>query len=121
MNSCLRDATTRGTPFELVIADNSPSSHARGLADRLIASGVTVRWVHASPPNISVARNAGLRTAVAPLVAFMDDDLELEPGWLYHLLDTLEHAKADVVVGPVRPPWPSELDMSAAPNRAASG
>ncbi len=103
VDSCLRNATIRGTPFELVIADNSPSAHARDLADRLIASGAPVRWVHATPPNISVARNAGLRTAVAPLVAFMDDDLELEPGWLDYLIDTLEQAQADVVLGPVRP------------------
>ena len=101
--SCLRDATARGTPFELVIADNSPSAHAKALAEDLAASGNLVRWVHATPPNISVARNAGLRTAVAPLVAFMDDDLELERGWLDHLLDTLERTGADVVLGPVRP------------------
>jgi succinoglycan biosynthesis protein ExoM len=37
------------------------------------------------------------------LVAFMDDDLVLEPGWLDHLLDTLEQSGADVAVGPVRP------------------
>ncbi len=101
--SCLRDATARGTPFELVIADNSPSGHARDLAAGLAASGASVRWVHASPPNISVARNAGLQTATAPLVAFMDDDLELERGWLDHLMDTLEQSGADVVLGPVRP------------------
>ncbi len=101
--SCLRDATVRGTPFEVVVADNSPSGHARDFAAGLTAAGHAVRWVHASPPNISVARNAGLHAAAAPLVAFMDDDLVLEPGWLDHLLDTLERSGADVAVGPVRP------------------
>lgn len=101
--SCLRDATVRGTPFEVVVADNSPSGHARDFAAGLAAAGHEVRWVHASPPNISVARNAGLHAAAAPLVAFMDDDLVLEPGWLDHLLDTLERSGADVAVGPVRP------------------
>ena len=103
VDSCLRHATTRSTPFELVIADNSPAGHAEALAERLQAAGHSVRWVPASPPNISVARNAGLRAAAAPLVAFMDDDLELEPGWLDHLLDTLERTGADVALGPVRP------------------
>ncbi len=100
LGSCLRDATRRGTVFEVVVADNSPAGHARALAARL---GSPVRWVPASPPNISVARNAGLHAASAPLVAFMDDDLELEPGWLDHLMDTLERTGADVAVGPVRP------------------
>ena len=101
--SCLADATVRGTPFEVVIADNSPTGHARVLAGRLAADGHAVRWVAAHPPNISVARNAGLHAATAPLVAFMDDDLALEPGWLDHLLDTLERTGADVAIGPVRP------------------
>ena len=107
--SCLRDATARGTPFELVIADNSPAGHARALADRLVAGGAPVRWVHASPPNISVARNAGLHAASAPLVAFMDDDLELEPGWLDHLMDVLDQSGADVVISPVRPRFEGAL------------
>ncbi|WP_158746103.1 glycosyltransferase [Acidisphaera sp. L21] len=103
VESCLANATSRGVAFEVVIADNSPSGHARAFANGLIAAGRVVRWVHASPPNISVARNAGLHAASAELVAFMDDDLVLEPGWLDHLLDTLERSGADVAVGPVRP------------------
>lgn len=103
VESCLRDATAHAMPFELVVADNSPAGHARTLVERLAASGAPVRWVPASPPNISVARNAGLHAAAAPLVAFMDDDLVLERGWLDHLVDTLERAGADVALGPVRP------------------
>ncbi len=103
VDSCLRDASGRGTPFEVVIADNSPSGHAKDLAERLVAAGERVRWVSASPPNISIARNAGLHAATAPLVAFMDDDLELERGWLDSLIDTLERTGADVALGPVRP------------------
>ncbi len=126
--SCLRDATARGTAFELVIADNSPSGHARGLAERLAAAGEPVRWVHALPPNISVARNAGLHAAAAPLVAFMDDDLELERGWLDYLMDTLEQTGADVALGPVRPrfanscpPWDPEAARFTRVLRGPSG
>jgi succinoglycan biosynthesis protein ExoM len=103
VRSCLRDASIRATPFEVVIADNSPSRHAHDFAAGLTALGQAVRWVHVAPPNISIARNAGLHVATANLVAFMDDDLVLEPGWLDHLLDTLDQSGADVAVGPVRP------------------
>ena len=103
VQSCLQDGSVRGTAFEVVIADNSPSGHAKAFAMDLAAAGLPVRWVHASPPNISIARNAGLHAASAGLVAFMDDDLVLEPGWLDHLIDTLEQGGADVAVGPVRP------------------
>jgi succinoglycan biosynthesis protein ExoM len=101
--SCLRDATVRDLPFEIIVADNSVSGHAQAIVDRLPPGGIDVRVITVSPPNISLARNAGIRAAVAPLVAFMDDDLELEPGWLDALVDVLASSAADVAVGPVRP------------------
>lgn len=105
--SSLADATRQDVPFEIVIADNSPSRHAEAFAAALAADGRPVRWVHASPPNISVARNAGLHAARAGLVAFLDDDLVVEPGWLDHLLAALRTHDADVAVGGVRPRFES--------------
>ena len=64
------------------------------------------------------ARPAAIRAAAAPLVAFMDDDLELEPGWLDALVDVLASTAADVAVGPVRPNFavdgPADWDPTGA-------
>lgn len=104
--SCLRDATRTGLLFEIVIADNSPDGHAAPLVATLADGGVPVRRVAASPPNISIARNAGLRAARAPLVAFMDDDLTLHAGWLDAFVATMHASGADAAVGPVRAEFP---------------
>jgi len=117
VESCLRDASPAGLDFEVVIADNSPSGHARAHAEELAAAGHPVLWVGASPPNISLARNAGLRTARAGLVAFLDDDSVVEPGWLDHFVGVLESTGADVAVGPVRPLF----DEGRAPDWDAEG
>jgi succinoglycan biosynthesis protein ExoM len=101
--SCLNQATSRGLKFEIIIADNSPQGHATDLAERLAADDFPVRRVSVSPANISLARNAGLRMARAPLVAFLDDDLEVEPGWLDAFVDTLTESGADVALGRLRP------------------
>jgi succinoglycan biosynthesis protein ExoM len=101
--SCRRDATRRDMKFEIIVADNSVEGHAYAIVDALPPCGAPVRVVPVQPPNISLARNGGLRAAAAPLVAFMDDDLAVEPGWLDALVDTLESAEVDAVVGPVRP------------------
>jgi succinoglycan biosynthesis protein ExoM len=111
LRSCLRDATVAGLPFEVVVADNSRDGYAAGVvaavrADRP-ACGVPIRVVTASPPNISLARNAGLRAAAAPLVAFLDDDLVVEPGWLDALVAVLAATGADAALGPVRPAFPA--------------
>jgi succinoglycan biosynthesis protein ExoM len=116
--SCLRDATRRDLPFEIVIADNSVQGHAAAIVAPLAAGGAAVRVVTVSPPNISLARNAGLRAATTPLVAFMDDDLEVDPGWLDALADALAASGADVAVGPVRPRFPSDAAPSWDPTGA---
>jgi succinoglycan biosynthesis protein ExoM len=101
--SCLAHATGTGLPFEIIIADNSREGHAASLVARLAGQDTPVRRVAASPPNISIARNIGLRSANAPLVAFLDDDLEVEPGWLDAFVETLNRTDADVAVGRLRP------------------
>jgi succinoglycan biosynthesis protein ExoM len=101
--SCLANATRRGLLFEIVIADNSVDGHAAPLLKQFSAQPIPVRRVPASPPNISIARNVGLRAARAPLVAFLDDDLEVESGWLDALVDTLNLTGADVALGRLKP------------------
>ncbi len=102
VRSCLANATRQGLKFEIVIADNSVDDHAVPLVELLQGAAIPIRRVAASPPNISIARNAGVRAAQAPLVAFLDDDAEVDAGWLDALVETLQRTSADAAVGPVR-------------------
>jgi succinoglycan biosynthesis protein ExoM len=117
--SCRRDATRRGMAYDIIVADNGPAGHAADIVGRLPPGGPPVRVLRVTPPNIALARNAGLCAATAPLVAFMDDDLELEPGWLDALVDTLTASGADVVVGPVRGRFPGGVPPSWDPTGAS--
>jgi succinoglycan biosynthesis protein ExoM len=116
VTSCLANASSSGLPFEIIISDNSREGHAAPLVASL-AETAPVRRVAASPPNISIARNAGLRAATAPLVAFLDDDLQVEPAWLDALVATLNQTGADVALGRLRPNFalgaPPEWDQQA--------
>ena len=53
---------------------------------------------------MNVARNTGVARSRGELVAFVDDDVEVCPGWLEALLRAArEHPQAQVFTGPIRP------------------
>lgn len=55
---------------------------------------------------MSYARNAGIERARAPILAFLDDDVEAAPDWLSSLKRAFDaHPEADCVGGRVRPRW----------------
>lgn len=78
--------------------------------------GITLRLVTEEGPGVSYARNRGLREARAPLVAFIDDDERVNPGFLRAYLDFFDaHSEAVVAGGRIvaeypkgRPGWMSK-------------
>jgi len=78
-------AQTHGD-LDVVVVDNDPGSGGLGklLAD---VPDRRLRIVAEPVPGLSMARNAGLREARGPLLAFTDDDAVPEPTWIAHLLE----------------------------------
>jgi GT2 family glycosyltransferase len=70
-------------PFEVLVVDNAPSTRET-LAVVRQRSGVDarVRYVRELRAGVSCARNRGLGEARGELVAFTDDDVVVDPGWL---------------------------------------
>lgn len=66
--------------FEVIVVADPEGARAVQVA------GVPARVAVFDEPNISAARNAGLRLAAAPVVAFLDDDAVPEPTWLSRLV-----------------------------------
>ena len=97
---------------EIVIADNSPERTAeaavRELGDN---SPIPVIYVWAGEPGVANARNAGVKAASTPLIAFIDDDETACEGWLDNLLKTREQFEATVVFGPVRGVVPESVKV----------
>jgi glycosyltransferase involved in cell wall biosynthesis len=91
-----RQASPR--PWELVVVDDGSMPPAT-------APGATVMRLRGGGPG--PARNAGWRSARAPVVLFTDDDCEADPGWIESALDFLDaHPNHVGVEGPtVSPPY----------------
>lgn len=70
-------------PFEVVIADNGSSDGTADLVRAFAARGdVATGYAFVPEPNRGAARNAGIALAKGSIVAFVDDDVILPPGFL---------------------------------------
>jgi GT2 family glycosyltransferase len=70
-------------PFEVIVVENRPARSTVGpaLAERFSAEA-PIRYVEEERPGLSHARNAGLALARGELVAFTDDDVVVDEGWV---------------------------------------
>jgi GT2 family glycosyltransferase len=69
--------------FEVVVVENRPGSgETQRMLDERFAGKGRVRYLEEAVPGLAVARNAGLSLAEGELVAFTDDDVLVDPGWL---------------------------------------
>jgi GT2 family glycosyltransferase len=86
---------------EVVVVDDGPDPATRAVATRHCARYVA----HDAPRGINVARNTAVGVTDAPLLAFVDDDVEVWEGWLAALLRAADECPPEVGVlaGPIRP------------------
>ncbi len=92
-------------PFDVVIVDNASSTAAtRDCFDRAVGDDPRFRYVYEPVPGLSRARNRGMNEASAPLVAFTDDDVQVDRWWLDGLVAGFAgDARAGCVTGLVSP------------------
>ena len=99
----------RSLPGEIVVVDNSSDQSA--LAVTVACTTSRVRYVHEPLPGLSRARNAGLAHATRDIVAFTDDDVEVDANWTAELALAFERDPgAEAVTGLV---LPASLDTPA--------
>ena len=88
--------------YEIVVVNNASTDDTAEAA----AGFPPVRYVYEKRLGLSIARNAGIRAARSPIVAFLDDDAEADPGWVRALLACYEaHDNVWAVGGKVLPIW----------------
>jgi glycosyltransferase involved in cell wall biosynthesis len=95
-------ARQKRPPDELVVVDAGSSDGTGALVSSYTPPAPT-RLVVEGPLFPGAARNAGVRAAGHPWVAFTDGGVTLDPAWLYELVSAAEGEAADVVFGSYDP------------------
>lgn len=100
--SCLSSILNLSYPdLELVVVDNaSEGPEIRDLVVGRAQRGQPVRYVHEPVRGLSRARNRGFRAATGQIVAFTDDDVEVDQNWLSWIAaQFVADARVGVVTG----------------------
>ncbi|MGC8625761.1 MAG: glycosyltransferase family 2 protein, partial [Phycisphaerae bacterium] len=85
---------------ELLIIANACADQTRHICEAATPNmPMPLRCVVEPMPGASQARNRGLTEANGDILAFLDDDVAVDPHWLAGLLAVFEQYPADVVAG----------------------
>lgn len=109
LRSVLSDVEDMNT-VDIVVADNDVTESARDTVSKLVeAYGRPINYTVAPEPGVSNARNAGMSRVSSRYVLFLDDDMEIEPGFVAPLLATSQTFKAAMTFAPIRAVLPDDL------------
>ncbi len=96
--------------FEVLVVDNGPTNDRTARMVRTLPDP-RVRYINLPVAGVSRARNRGLAEAEGSIIAFTDDDVEVDGSWLERLVRTFTTSPdSDAVTGLV---VPAALDTSA--------
>jgi GT2 family glycosyltransferase len=86
--------------LEVVVSVDGPAPDAAAVREAA-PPGLRLTVLQSDRTGPAGARNRGAQAAAAPLLAFVDDDCEPDPGWAAALVASLERERRALVGGPV--------------------
>lgn len=82
-------ATQTRPAAQIIVVDSSPDTASRDVVAAL-PPGHSVRYESAERPSSAAQRNQGARLVTTPLIAFLDDDVVLEPDTFAKLVEVFD-------------------------------
>jgi glucosyl-dolichyl phosphate glucuronosyltransferase len=105
LESVLASTLPTGLEWEILVVDNNSSDQTRTVVTEFCRRYPgRVRYLFEARQGLSNARNAGIHEASGDVLAFMDDDVTVEPSWLHNLTSPLLGLSWVGAGGPIRVP-----------------
>ncbi len=111
--------------MELLVIANACTDNTREVVETMMTQFTfPVRVIEEPAVGLNHARNLAVREAAWDTLAFLDDDVGLEPGWLEGILEAFEFPTGgrpvDIVAGAVKLWWRDACSALPGSNRAAN-
>ncbi|KIC92326.1 glycosyltransferase family 2 protein [Flavihumibacter sp. ZG627] len=87
-------------PREIIIVDNAPSDDS---TERLVNLTGDIRYIREERPGLDIARNTGAINAGNNIIAYLDDDVVIDPFWTYRIMEAFLDNTVDAITGLVLP------------------
>jgi glycosyltransferase involved in cell wall biosynthesis len=127
-----------GAPaYEVLVVDNASTDRTPSIISEAARRDPRLRALVEPRQGLAHARNRGVTAALAPVIAFTDDDVRVPDSWVRTIVGVFaRRAAAAYAGGPVVPTWPDQVpawlttrhwaplgiqDYGAAPLRIDSG
>ena len=100
--------------FEVLIMDNASTDSTREIVEGIVCSNQRYHFKHiyVPEPGLLSGRHRGAKEAKSDLLVFIDDDIEVNKGWLLAIFETFKNSKVCIVGGRSlpyyeleQPPW----------------
>ena len=106
LRSLARQRLSSGLTLEVIVVDNNSQDKTRAVVEEMAKTlPWSVQYLFEARQGLSVARNTGLRAARGQVLAFIDDDVVVEPQWAQALWNCFAETRCDGVAGCVKPRW----------------
>jgi GT2 family glycosyltransferase len=96
--------------FDVVVVDSAPATDEAALLLERRFRGAPVTYVREEEPGLARAHNRGIAAAHGAILAFTDDDVVVDPGWLSALAAPFDDPHVACVTGMI---VPAALDTRA--------
>jgi glucosyl-dolichyl phosphate glucuronosyltransferase len=97
--------------WEVLVVDNHSTDDTREAILNFCLLHPRFRYVFEGDQGLSHARNRGIREAQGDLIAFVDDDVNVDPKWLYELTKQLDDPQWAGAGGRIRAQQTLELPL----------
>jgi len=94
LGSVARSTLPKSVEWEVLVVDNNSNDHTRGVVeDYCQRHPGQFRYLFEPQPGKSHALRTGIQEARGDILAFMDDDVTVDPAWLHNLTAGLDNGQ----------------------------